>query len=170
MNCPACAHQLRTIRYEGVSIESCDGCGGEFVSGSEMGRIVRARDERFGADHSAWAAGRGPVFGIKDADATTRFCCPQCRVPMNPINYATDSGVIVDRCGECGGMWLENSELEKIQTLLERWQDEAPGKISGAAQQLSDARAKSKRETSNTFGGSRVSFVNAVVNRLLDAA
>lgn len=170
MNCPACTHTLRTCSYESVEIETCDGCGGEFVSGDEMRHIVRVREERFSDPQRASVAGRRPMFGIADADATTRFCCPTCRVPMNPINYAGDSGVVVDRCPSCAGMWLEQSELEKVQVLMERWQDEAPARIDASRGALAQALEESRKDVSGTFSGSRFSFVNALVNRYLDAA
>ncbi|MBL8963955.1 MAG: zf-TFIIB domain-containing protein [Phycisphaeraceae bacterium] len=170
MNCPCCTHTLRTIEYEGVEIETCDGCGGEFVSGEEIGHIVRVREQRFGPSDRAGVAGLGPVFGIADTDATTRFICPRCAKPMNPINYAGDTGVVVDRCPSCEGLWLENSELEKIQVLLERWQDEAPGRIAGIAGELDRSRSEALAGVSQAFRGSRFSFVNAVINRLLEAA
>lgn len=170
MNCPACTHTLRSCQYEGVQIDTCDGCGGEFLSSEGMGQIIRVRDQRFSEPERSQLAHRKPVFGIADADATTRFCCPACRVPMNPINYAGDSGVVVDRCPSCAGLWLDHSELEKVQILLERWQDESPGKIQAAAAELHRARDESARSASKAFNASRFSFANAVVNRLLDAA
>lgn len=170
MNCPACTHTLRTCTYEGVDIETCDGCGGEFVTGEEMGHIVRVRDQRFSDPQRASVAHRKPMFGIADADATTRFCCPTCRSAMNPVNYAGDTGVVVDRCPSCGGMWLDHSELEKVQMLLEKWGDEAPSKIGAAQAELNRAREKAARDSSAVFRGSRFSFVNALVNRYLDAA
>ena len=61
---------------------------------------------------------------------------------MNPINYAGDSGVVVDRCPSCTGLWLEHSELEKVQILLEKWEDAAPAQLRSAAIKLSRARAE----------------------------
>lgn len=170
MNCPACTSTLRTLEYEGVSVETCDGCGGEFVQGSELSHIVKVRETRFAEPMRSALAFKAPVFGVADIDATTRFCCPACRIPMNPINYAGDSGVIVDRCGGCGGMWLEHAELEKIQILLEKWEDSAPSQIRGAAAELRRAQEEAEKGASAAFRGSRFSFVNAIVNRFLDAA
>jgi Zn-finger nucleic acid-binding protein len=170
MNCPTCTSTLRTLSYEGVSIETCDGCGGEFVAGQDMARIIKVRDERFTEPMRSALAARGPVFGVADADATTRFCCPSCKVPMNPINYAGDSGVVVDRCGGCGGMWLEHSELEKVQILLEKWEDQAPSQVRGVAAELRRSQEEARQGTARAYSASRFSFVNAIVNRFLDAA
>lgn len=170
MDCPGCDHALQTVSYEGVQIETCESCGGEFVSGEELAHIVRAREQAFTPQQIAQIDSCMPVFGIADADATTRFSCPCCRAPMNPINYAGDTGVVVDRCPSCSGMWLEHSELEKVQMLLEKWEDAAPAQLRSAAGKLNRARAEAAARTSKAFGGSRFSFVNAMVNRLLDAA
>ncbi len=170
MHCPGCNQPLRTVEYEGVKIETCDCCGGEFVSGEEMGHIVRTREQLFTPEQVEAIAGREPVFGVSDVDATTRFMCPCCRAPMNPINFAGDTGVVVDRCPSCSGLWLENSELEKIQILLEKWEQAAPQKLKGAAARLREARAQAAARTGKVFRGSRFSFINAMVNRLLDAA
>jgi len=54
--------------------------------------------------------------------------------------------------------------------LLEKWEDAAPAQLRSAAGKLNRARAEAAARTSKAFGGSRFSFVNAMVNRLLDAA
>jgi hypothetical protein len=44
--------------------------------------------------------------------------CPKCQAPMNQIER---SGVTIDRCTECGGVFLDRGELERLETA------EAPG-------------------------------------------
>lgn len=170
MNCPACARTLREIRYEGVAIRTCDGCGGEFIGAEQMRHIVIVREERFGPGLVAAMAGRRPAFGRAAPDSPARRNCPSCASPMSVVNYATDTGIHVDRCTSCGGIWLDNTELEKVQILLERWQDEAPAQIRALADELDDAARQVERQLSAPFRGSRFAFVNAVINRLLDAA
>jgi Zn-finger nucleic acid-binding protein len=41
------------------------------------------------------------------------------------VNYGGDSGIIVNRCPACGGVWLDRCELESIQTLVEGLDDAA---------------------------------------------
>jgi Zn-finger nucleic acid-binding protein len=50
--------------------------------------------------------------------------CPRCEIPLNEI---TKTGVLVDVCDQCRGVWPDRGELEKIaQRLraLERHWDE----------------------------------------------
>jgi Zn-finger nucleic acid-binding protein len=33
---------------------------------------------------------------------------------MQPFNYAGDSGVLLDKCPQCGGLWLDAGDLERV--------------------------------------------------------
>ena len=51
--------------------------------------------------------------------------CPKCSGDMVPVRR---SGVLVDRCTDCSGVFLDRGELEKIvaleQQAEERWEDD----------------------------------------------
>ena len=70
----------------------------------------------------------------------------------------------------CGGVWLDRNELEHIQILTERWADEAPQQLQQVAGQLEAARRDAAEQANDGFAGSRFAFINALINRLLDAA
>jgi hypothetical protein len=53
---------------------------------------------------------------------------------------------------------------------MEQFEDDAPEQIRKIASQLDQARRETAESISRTFAGSRFAFVNAVINRLLDAA
>jgi len=168
MDCPICLSAMKPIPYEGCPIHTCDSCGGEFVAGESLAAIVRTRHEKFPAALLAQVQTQQPEFGV--------FCearglgCPACENPMRSMNYTGDTGVCIDRCELCNGIWLDREELEKVQVLLEQWQDRAPILLRPVAGKLEEARAKAAAKAGNAFRASRFSFVNAVINRLLDAA
>jgi len=170
MHCPHDRSALRTIEYEGCLIHTCDTCGGEAVGADALARIVNVREQRFGEDVRILIAKQKPVAGITQKESDRRLRCPFCDSEMSAVNYAGDSTIFVDRCGRCGGLWLERDELEMVQGLMERWQDEAPAKIRSIARDLEEARRHAEWRASGAFQGSRFAFVNAVINRLLDAA
>ncbi|MHC4210268.1 MAG: TFIIB-type zinc ribbon-containing protein, partial [Planctomycetota bacterium] len=105
-----------------------------------------------------------------DAQPQRQLRCPACDGSMDVVNYGGDSGIFVDRCGGCGGLWLDHDELEKVQIVMEKWAVEAPAQLQSIAGELELARRKAADATSKGFCGSRFSFINAIVNRLLDAA
>lgn len=170
MKCPDCSNTLRRMRYEGVEIHTCDGCGGEFIGPQQLVHIVRTRDARFDAQLKAKLADRQPLFGVPVEETDRALACPACEVDMTIVNYGGDSGVFIDKCRDCGGVWLDNEELEKIQILVERWQDEAPAQIAAMQARLDEVRRLSREQAQARFAGSRFAFVNALMNRFLDAA
>lgn len=166
MDCPVCTAALRRISYEGVHIHTCDGCGGEFVGPGQIAHIVSIRETRFEP--------AGPVpkpqFGQPEHLGPRSLDCPQCAGNMVPVNYAADTGIMVDRCNTCAGMWLEASELERIQETLERWQDVAPARVRALARELAAAQRRLDTAASGSFAPSRFALVNAILSRVVDAA
>lgn len=170
MNCPQCSSPLQQTVYEDVPIHACDSCGGEFIGGEKLGQIVRTRQEQFSPQLMSMLAEHRPTFGGADSQPQRSLCCPGCGEPMSVVNYGGDSGVFVDRCESCDGLWLDHQELEKVQIVMERWADEALQKLQAVAGELEMARSRARHNTDNAFTGSRFSFVNALINRVLDAA
>ena len=169
MYCPQCQHEMREIEYEGANVHTCDGCGGEFLGASELGHIVNRREERF-SDTEAPPRKERPRFGVPEAEMKRILACPSCDAQMIVGNYGGDSGIYIDRCDRCGGVWLDCEELEHIQILMEKWADDAPHQLQSIAGELELARRRAAERTSHTFAGSRFAFVNALINRFLDAA
>jgi Zn-finger nucleic acid-binding protein len=161
---------LRCISYEGVEIHTCDSCGGELVTPQEMIHIINVREQSFPDELISLLSHRVPTPGMPDEAGHRQVDCPCCESTMTVLNYASDTAVIVDKCPTCSALWLDNDELEKVQVLLERWQDEAPEAISEIAGRLEDARREAEDRAGGKFAGSRFGFVNAMINRLLDAA
>ena len=67
MRCLHCATAMNEVPYEGVLIQTCEGCGGEFIGGTELAHVVSARQERFGADLQARLAEGPPRAGVRGA-------------------------------------------------------------------------------------------------------
>lgn len=51
--------------------------------------------------------------------AEAELLCPKCQAPMRTLER---SGVTLERCSECGGVFLDRGELER----LEEAEHEAP--------------------------------------------
>jgi Zn-finger nucleic acid-binding protein len=170
MQCPQCSTELRATSYEGVPIHTCESCGGEFVAGEQLATIVKVRQEQFAGELAESMARHRPTFGKIASQPNRVLTCPACGGQMKSGNYGGDSGIYVDRCEVCSGIWLDNEELEKIQIVMERWSDEAQPQIRAIAGELEEARRRAAESTSKAFTGSRFAFVNALINCLLDAA
>lgn len=170
LSCPNCDRSLQTVTYEGVTIEACNDCGGEFLDAHELGHIVRVRESKFPQTARELVADWRPEAGVPVDAQSRRLDCPKCSGPMQVINYCGDSGIHVDRCTGCGGFWLDADELEHVQIFQEEWEAKAPGMIQAISADLERARRETAQRTSNVFQGSRFAFVNALINQFLDAA
>lgn len=116
--CPACEKttlRSRALRGNGVSALECTRCGGLWL-GSEA--FARLREVTLaGAEPS-------PDPAVIKADARARRPaprtagpqyrrCPICSVRMNRINYARQSGILLDRCAT-DGIWFDGDELDAV--------------------------------------------------------
>lgn len=170
MNCPLCNIPLISTEYEGITIDVCNKCGGEFLDADELGHVIQAREEHFNQEMREFISTRIPEFGIPSDELRREVICPKCSNPMEVINYCGDSGIFVDRCISCKGFWLDADELEHVQIFQEEWELKAPRMIQAISGELEAARRNAAEKTNNVFSGSRFAFVNALINRFLDAA
>ena len=170
MHCPQCKSELTSCEYEGEPIHTCDACGGEFIGSVQLGQIVRKREMEFSEELKAALKDQAPSFGMSQSEMVCAVECPNCDEKMQVVNYAGDSGVYINRCEKCNGFWLDQQELEKIQVLMEKWADEAPQELQDLSADLEDARKTAASKSKCSFSASRFSFVNAVINRFINAA
>ncbi|MBS1958962.1 MAG: zf-TFIIB domain-containing protein [Bdellovibrionales bacterium] len=121
MNCVRCQTTLKTQKYEGVEIDVCPKCKGAWLDQGELGRIIDIHEEEFSPDLINRAIERTFTGIPKDEDASVELC-PKCAKRMDVVNYAYNSGIIIDRCPAGHGFWFDRDELEKIQIGQENWE------------------------------------------------
>uniref|UniRef100_A0A7L6B987 Zf-TFIIB domain-containing protein n=1 Tax=Micromonospora robiginosa TaxID=2749844 RepID=A0A7L6B987_9ACTN len=59
-----------------------------------------------------------------------QLICPKCRAEMRQYER---SGVIIDQCGECRGIFLDRGELEKLFDAEANWNRQHGGGAPQAA-------------------------------------
>jgi Zn-finger nucleic acid-binding protein len=114
MKCPDCHLELRQTDYHKIQIDECPQCLGRWFDRNELRKAKDRTDEDLrwlDFDPFARTAEASP------ATAKGRLC-PHCSVGMGVIAYET-SGVLIDKCGSCHGIWLDHGEFEKIVKHLE---------------------------------------------------
>ncbi len=114
MICPDCQSKLEEVDYRGMRIHDCPQCRGRWLARDEL---IKAKDMT--DDDLRWLD--FDPFG-KEAEryhvSPERKSCPQCAVDMDALTYA-ESGVVIDRCLNCQGVWVHHGEFEKIIQYLE---------------------------------------------------
>jgi Zn-finger nucleic acid-binding protein len=116
--CPRCGSPLEPSEYEGATVHCCGRCRGQWLGPAELKQIVDSRKARWDPDRlaalRATSARRVPLGAVRE-----ELPCPECGGVMDTFNYGGDSGVLLDKCPACGGIWLDGGELEKVQTAVE---------------------------------------------------
>lgn len=164
MNCPRCTTPLSPILYEGVEIDTCPTCQGEWLDAGELQQIVRTVERTFTPEEiDELDALRQATFRV-EAGGAQRVRCPRCpRQRLEPFNYAGNSGVILDKCPACGGIWLDHRELEMVQALVEEWNGQLRGDAARFGVVLHKIRRLTEVETQRGQTRTRTGLVMTVL-------
>ena len=107
LTCPDCAVPLAAVDLGQTPINECGRCCGIWLETTTFERICSNSEEQ------SAVLGR-PVPQEVDLKKPWRYLpCPRCQRLMQRVNFAGQSGVIVDICRE-HGTWFEREELRKI--------------------------------------------------------
>jgi Zn-finger nucleic acid-binding protein len=110
--CPRCKCLLDPVELEGTPLDECGSCGGVFVEGWVLDRIVEARELRLSLALSL------PVREVVLERVVRYLPCPKCAVQMNRKIFGRSSGVVVDVCKQ-HGMWFDAGELAAVLEFIE---------------------------------------------------
>ena len=111
MQCPACDKVLVEVRYGTVLVDVCEhGCGGTWFDAFELSKIDEPHE------HSGPPAPHVASNKRFRLDEATKRPCPRCAgQPMRRRFYSPKRRVEIDECPQCGGIWLDAGELERIR-------------------------------------------------------
>ena len=121
MICPNCKGTMKTERYEGVPINICDGCNSVWVGQKGLTLITQRREKEIDAQVLEGIDKRPGVKFLPqfERDSERKLACPVCDKDMELANYGYSSGILIDRCPEGCGVFLDDQELEAIQAWVE---------------------------------------------------
>lgn len=115
MKCPNCPSELEQIDFRDIKMDECPGCQGRWFDRSEL---CKAKDNT--DDDLRWLDfdpfdPKSSQFHIISKEGKS---CPKCSQTMSALTYA-NSGVIIEKCEQCEGIWLHEGEFKKIIAYLE---------------------------------------------------
>jgi len=115
MHCPEDGATLKSTDYRGVRIDECPTCHGRWFDREELRQAKDRTDEDLRwLDFDPFSA------QADEREATTKGrLCPKDSIGMGVVTYEK-SGVRIDKCSKCHGVWLSHGEFEKIIKHLEK--------------------------------------------------
>lgn len=98
--------------------------------GDTMRLVERAKEDIFFAERDRELLDKLRAQLRKVETAATPAPCPKCKGTLESYTF---EGFALDRCHECGGIWLDRGELEGIVRKISRgplgaWLDTLTGK------------------------------------------
>ena len=117
MDCPKCNKTLRSIKYEAqlLTVDRCDSCKGLWLDKGELAQYANAEEDLPDFDKS-----------IKELKAT-KIPCPNCKEHRKnemllELPYSSDdkSTFSIDYCKVCQGLWLDATEINSAQSILQK--------------------------------------------------
>lgn len=169
MKCPRCNAALFSTEHDNVKIEVCADCKGEWLFAGELQKIVEHHDEIFTPQEiAAQDAVNKEIFTV-EKDDHGELNCPACEnIPMEHFNYADTSGIILHKCAECGGIWMDKDQLEKVEEVVDGWKADLNRDVKKYGSTLKKIEAEEQKELDRDVSISRFGFVNRVLRRFCD--
>jgi len=164
MKCPRCDCVLCTVDYEGVRVETCPECKGEWLDAGELRPIVKTLEREFTEEQRASLRAVNESFFREQQEELppSGMNCPKCGdAELQPYVYAATTDVELDKCPACGGVWLDDAELEKVQMLAEEWDKRAEDDIQNYRELMAKLDTRSEAADVRQTGPSRwFPFIN----------
>jgi Zn-finger nucleic acid-binding protein len=97
--CPECHHNFIVILIEGIEVESCMFCQSLWLDRSELASITGLSKD---------------VPGEILKHRKSKHKCPLCQETMNEYLFTQNDNLLVDKCLNGHGVYLESEELKRI--------------------------------------------------------
>lgn len=106
--CPVCkiALDLVTDSQTGLELDTCSNCLGVWFDAAELKEFYSSPE----LQKRLTPVGGAPMHHTYELSSKAR-ACPRCRKAMERPYV---SGIALDVCGHCRGIWFDHGELDKI--------------------------------------------------------
>jgi Zn-finger nucleic acid-binding protein len=153
----------------GFPLKYVQGCKGEWLTAGELATIVEHHEEIFTEQQiDAIDAVNEEIF-TAEKDDHDELNCPQCAgVRMEHFNYGETSGIILHKCPECGGIWTDKDQLEKVELLVDGWKEHLAGDEAQYGGIVNKIELKEQEDYEKGVSISRFGFVNAILRRFCE--
>lgn len=105
MNCPRCkSENIEPFKHEGVEFDFCTDCHGIWCDRGELAQYVETIKDT------------PEKFHLTSEGRLTEMTCPKCNTQtLYELPYLKEKDLLIDKCSECFGIWLDSKELGQVQ-------------------------------------------------------
>ncbi len=169
MKCPRCTAVLSSAELSNVDVEVCPKCKGEWLFAGELLKIVEHHDEVFTPEEIAAQNAVNKEIFSAEKDDHDELNCPACtNVRMEHFNYGDTSGIILHKCTECEGVWMDKDQLERVEEVVDGWKADLNQDVKKFGLTLRKIEYQEQKELDQNVSISRFGFVNSVLRRFCE--
>lgn len=147
MKCPRTGKALKSVKVGGVEVDLSEGCGGVWFDNFELSKFS-APSNRMGevlVEHLN-------NFHNPLLETDKRLKCPRdTDLVLMRRFYSGKLQIEIDECPQCGGIWLDAEELEKIHELFPNDGDYGKARKDFAKKVMSSSETKKINEEQDEF-------------------
>jgi Zn-finger nucleic acid-binding protein len=107
---------MKSSMYGGQTVDVCGACAGVWCDDRELSAVVSALIGA-GKIPDGQASTAVKARQAEDHDLQTK-ACPRCDQITESFNFAYDSNIFLNRCGDCSGIWLDGGELRSVAQFI----------------------------------------------------
>src|SRR4051794_35311314 len=169
MKCPRCGSSFSSVQSDGVQVDACSRCGGEWLDAGELQTLVEHHDAVFTAEEIASLDAVNKEIFTAERDDHDELDCPHCEgVRMEHFNYGDTSGIILHKCPECGGIWTDKDQLQKVEILVDGWKQCLNKDSAKYGSSIEKIQLQEQADLDRAVSISRFAVVNAILRRFCE--
>lgn len=96
--CPECGDQMILCTCEGQQLDSCLTCRSYWFDVGELKAITGLFED---------------LPGLRFHHRPSKYTCPDCGIQMTEYVFKNPRNLLVDRCDQCKGIYLESGEIDR---------------------------------------------------------
>ena len=91
------------------SYDACDSCQGLWLDKGELDKLSYQTGDDGDIEYCSKEEVDGPA---------SKHNCPRCNVGLHKVGFLGQEDIVLEKCGNCGGFWLDGGQLQKIDAEL----------------------------------------------------
>jgi len=146
IKCPKCNVGMNKLDVNGAETDECPSCGGIWVDNCEEKQVMEMDPKVFTMEDVKNFRKTYDPEG--KAEEVKYYKCPRCDKFMWRKNYMHYSGIVVDKCKNCG-IFFDKNELEKAAEFVEKGGVEYE-KVKTVTRDIADTRVNITKRINRT--------------------
>ncbi|MDE3100196.1 MAG: zf-TFIIB domain-containing protein [Verrucomicrobiota bacterium] len=160
---------LQPAESSGVTVEICPDCEGEWLHAGELQKLVEHHDNVFSPRELASVDAVNKEIFTAEQDNLDELHCPSCEsLRMEHFNYGDTSGIILHKCEECGGIWMDKDQLRKVEEVVDGWKADLRKDAAKYGPIVKKIEIEEQKELDRDVSISRFGFVNKILRRFCE--